>query len=105
MSGTDNLAWWSGVTEILATGMAEGSVRIERAHLAIADESFNLLARIPLTRPVSEPVRLLHHGISRLSYRSVALAGRGLGHLATSLRPSQMKLITQNSPTLPITRV
>lgn len=88
MSATHNLAWWSGVTEILATGMAEGSVRLERVHLGIADESFNLLARVPITRPVSEPVRLLHHGISRLSYRSVAMAGRGLGRLAVAVRPS-----------------
>ena len=87
MSTTNNLAWWTGVTEILATGLAEGSVRIERAHLAIADESFNILARIPVTRPVSDPVRVLHHGISRISYRSVAMAGRGLGRLAVALRP------------------
>lgn len=86
MSPNDNLAWWSGMTEVLAAGMAEGSVRIERVHLAIADESFNILARIPVTRPVSNPVRRLHHGISRLSYRSVALAGCGLGRLAVALR-------------------
>lgn len=91
MSNTDNLAWWSGAAEILAVGLAEGSVRIERAHLAIADESFRILARIPVTRPVSVPVRMLHHGISRLSYRSVALASRALAAMAVAARPVDPK--------------
>ncbi|MDX1757360.1 MAG: hypothetical protein R3175_14985 [Marinobacter sp.] len=64
--------WWLGVTDLMANGLAHGAEKVQRAHLSIADESFNVLARIPVTRPVSEPVRAMHHGISRLSYGSVS---------------------------------
>ncbi|MDX1456559.1 MAG: hypothetical protein R3276_03165 [Marinobacter sp.] len=64
--------WWLGVTDVLANGLAHGAEKAQRVHLSIADETFNILARIPVTRPVSEPVRKMHHGISRLSYGSVS---------------------------------
>lgn len=98
--------WWLGAADLAAAGIMEGTTRIGRVHLAIADESFNILARIPLTRPVSEPVRTIHHGICRVCYGSVATAARVLQRAAESRRaPAQMKLITQKSPTEPSTRV
>ncbi len=70
--------WWRGVTEVLAHGLAHGARKAQRAHLSIADETFNILARIPVTRPVSEPVRSMHHGIAGLSYGAVATVASGL---------------------------
>ncbi|WP_092020180.1 hypothetical protein [Marinobacter zhejiangensis] len=68
--------WWLGVGHLVTHGVAEGAIKVQRVHLSIADETFNVLARIPVTRPVSEPVRALHHGISRLCYGTAAqLAG------------------------------
>ncbi len=67
--------WWLGVADLITTGLHQGAVTVERVHISIADETFNVLEKIPVTRPVSEPVRLVHHGISRLSYRSVAGCG------------------------------
>lgn len=66
--------WLLGLADLMAAATEGGARRIERAHLAIADESFNVLASLAITRPVSEPIRVIHHGIARLSYRSVALA-------------------------------
>ena len=73
-----NRRWWFGVADLAGVSLEEAALGLERIHLSIADETFNVLEAIPVTRPVSEPVRLMHHGISRLSYRSVALLGRGL---------------------------
>lgn len=67
-----NVDWWLGVADLLSAGTAVTAARLEKVHLSIADETFNVLARIPVTRPVSEPVRQLHHGIAALSYRSVS---------------------------------
>lgn len=66
--------WWRGVADVISAGTAVTAARLEKVHLSIADETFNVLARIPVTRPVSEPVRQLHHGIATLSYRSVSNA-------------------------------
>lgn len=70
--------WLLGIADLMAAATEGAAGRIERAHLAIADESFNVLAGIPLTRPVSEPIRAIHHGIARISYRSVALTANRL---------------------------
>lgn len=67
-----DLDWWVGVGHLVSHGLAEGAMKAQRVHLAIADETFNILARIPVTRPVSEPVRSVHHGISRLCYGAVS---------------------------------
>jgi len=77
-----NLNWWIGVADVVASGLTHGAVKVERAHLSIADETFNILQQVPVTRPWSESVRHVHHGISRLSYRSVSLLAAGLGQLA-----------------------
>lgn len=69
--------WWRGVADVATAGLAHGVLTIERVHLSIADESFDVLARIPVTQPVSEPVRVVHHRISHACYRSVSVvAGR-----------------------------
>lgn len=81
MNDQRNAAWWLGASHLLANGLAHGAQKAQRVHLAIADESFGVLARIPVTRPVSEPVRMLHHGIARLCYGSVAVAARTLAEL------------------------
>lgn len=77
-----DLNWWAGVADVVASGLIHGSVKLERVHLSIADEAFNILQKVPVTRPWSENVRTIHHGIARLSYRSVSLAATGLGALA-----------------------
>lgn len=74
--------WWAGVADVAASGINHGALKLERVHLSIADEAFNLLRQVPVTRPWSERIRTIHHGISRLSYRSVSLAATGLGALA-----------------------
>jgi len=70
--------WWLGVADIVTVGLEHGVLTIERVHLSIADESFDVLARIPVTQPVSEPVREVHHRISSFCYRSVSGAARTL---------------------------
>lgn len=75
----ERMAWWLGLTDLGGQSLTHLVLGVERAHLAIADETFNALAQIPITKPVSEPVRSVHHGISRLCYRSLAAAGELLG--------------------------
>jgi len=70
--------WWLGVAEVATAGLEKGALAVERVHLSIADESFNILSRIPVTRPFSDVVRDAHHGISRTCYRSVAEAAAAL---------------------------
>lgn len=74
--------WWAGVADIAATGLNQGARKLERVHLSIADETFDILQRVPVTRPWSEGVRYIHHGVSRVSYRSVSLVASGLEALA-----------------------
>lgn len=76
-----DLNWWAGVADVAASGIEHGARKLERVHLGIADETFNLLRQVPVTRPWSESIRMIHHGISRFSYRSVSLAASGLGNL------------------------
>lgn len=76
-----NRNWWGGVADVAASGINHGALKLERVHLSIADETFNILRQVPVTRPWSESVRYIHHGISRLSYRSVSLAAAGLSVL------------------------
>lgn len=73
-----NRNWWAGVADVAASGLNHGARKLERVHLSIADETFNILQRVPVTRPWSESVRYIHHGISRLSYRSVSLVAASL---------------------------
>ena len=65
--------WWRGVADLTTAGLAHGALTVERVHLSIANESFNVLARISVTQPVSEPVRVVHHRISTACYRSVSI--------------------------------
>lgn len=92
-----SIQWWLGVLDISATAVAAGSLRLERVHHAIADESFNVLARIPVIRPVSEPVRVVHHAISSLSYRTVA----GIADTVHKLSGLQNKTIARISAESP----
>ena len=78
---TTSYHWWLGLAHIAAIGLEEGTRKVKRVHLAISDESFNILARIPVTRPVSEPVRFLHHGITRFWYGTLT----GLAREASAL--------------------
>lgn len=77
--------WWLGVGDLLAQGTRHSAIKLERVHLAIADETFGILERVPVTRPWSRLVRVSHHGISRLSYRSVSMAAAGLGYALSAL--------------------
>ncbi|MDX1588734.1 MAG: hypothetical protein R3296_07325 [Oleiphilaceae bacterium] len=76
MEKDSRIQWWLGLTDLGSQSLTQGALGVERMHLSIADETFDILARIPTTRPYSEPVRVLHHGISTLCYRSVAGVGR-----------------------------
>lgn len=78
--------WWLGVADLMGHGLYHGSEKLERVHLSIAEESFRILDRIPVTRPWSRSVREVHHGVSRLSYRSIGLAARGLVRLGDGHR-------------------
>lgn len=73
-----NRNWWKGVADVAVSGLSQGALKLERVHLAIADETFNILQEVPVIRPWSESVRFIHHGISRVSYRSVALVAASL---------------------------
>ena len=77
--------WWLGMGDLLTQGASHSAIKLERVHLAIADETFGILERVPVTRPWSRLVRVSHHGISRLSYRSVSLAAAGLSHAIAAL--------------------
>lgn len=78
--------WWLGLADILVHGVAQGAQKVERVHLSIADETFDLLDRIPVTRPWSGAVRGTHHSLSRFTYRSVAAAATGAGKLLSGPR-------------------
>ncbi|MEX2474626.1 hypothetical protein [Marinobacter sp.] len=77
--------WWLGVADVLTQGISQGAQKLERVHLSIADETFDLLSRSPITRPWSEVVRTTHHSITRLSYRSVATVATHTGQLLSDI--------------------
>lgn len=83
--------WWLGMGDLVSQGASHSALKLERVHLAIADETFGILERIPVTRPWSRLVRVSHHGISRLSYRTVSVAAASLGHALSvlSVEPDQ----------------
>ncbi|SDV99600.1 hypothetical protein [Marinobacter mobilis] len=82
-----NRDWWLGVGHMVSHGLAEGAIKAQRVHLSIADETFNILARNPVTGPVSEQVRSVHHGVSRLCYGTVSLVSDGLARLSQQALP------------------
>lgn len=41
--------WWFGVADMAASGINHGALKLERVHLSIADETFNLLRQVPVT--------------------------------------------------------
>ena len=75
-SQKNNQQWWLGMADLATSGLSGAAEKIERVHLSIADETFNILKQVPTTRPVSEPVRFMHHGISRICYRGIAGGSR-----------------------------
>ncbi|NMT62565.1 hypothetical protein [Marinobacter orientalis] len=94
-----NCLWWAGVADVLTNGLAHGALKLERVHLSVADETFNILQRVPVTRPVGEATRFLHHTIARVSYRSVAAVSAGLGMLArTGSSPAPPYCTFSSSP-------
>lgn len=70
--------WWLSLADLASAGTAVTATRLEKVHLSIADETFNVLARVPVTRPVSQRVRQIHHGISALSYRTVSASASSI---------------------------
>ena len=73
--GNGDMHWWLDLVDLLAHGVQHGAVKLQRVHLSVAEESFRILEAVPVTRPGARVVRGWHHGISRLSYGSVAMAG------------------------------
>ncbi|MGP4844139.1 hypothetical protein ACTXGQ_08400 [Marinobacter sp. 1Y8] len=82
----DSHQWWLGFFDFACESTAIVATRLEQVHLSIADETFDVLARVPVTNTISEPVREVHHGISRLSYRTVASAARLLNRVGQQAR-------------------
>ncbi|MBZ2169354.1 hypothetical protein [Marinobacter sp. F4216] len=80
----DQLEWWLGLADLLAEGTGHGFQKLQRVHLSIADESFNVLEAIPVTRPWAKVVKHAHHGIARICYGSVKVGAQGL-HAAAAL--------------------
>jgi hypothetical protein len=79
--------WWLGFLDLATESTAVVATRLEQVHLSIADETFDILKQVPTTRPFSEPIRGIHHGISRISYRAVALSARHLNRLVCARTP------------------
>lgn len=73
--GNGDMHWWLDLVDLLAHGVQHGAVKLQRVHLSVAEESFRILEAVPVTRSGARVVRVWHHGISRLSYGSVAMAG------------------------------
>ena len=73
--------WWLGVADVATFGVAQTASGAERVHLAIADETFGILNRIPVVNAVSRVVQQTHHGIARLCYRGVRLSSLSLNRL------------------------
>ncbi len=80
--GNGDMHWWLGLVDLLAHGVQHGAVKLQRVHLSVAEESFRILETVPVTRPGARVVRVWHHGISRLSYGSVVLAGAAVARAA-----------------------
>lgn len=85
--GEGNTHWWLSVADLVSHGVQHGAVKLQRVHLSVAEESFRILESVPVTRPGARVVRVWHHGISRLSYGSVAMAGQ----LVTTLTGRQLR--------------
>lgn len=79
-------AWWLGVTEMLGQGLYQGTKRVERAHLAIAEESFRILREVPLIKPVSESVKRTHDLVAVGTYAGVGGLGKLLSAASRTLR-------------------
>jgi|GEM_PF-533962 len=84
-----NSRWWRGFLDFATESTAVVAERLEKVHLSIADEAFDILEKVPSTRHTSETVREIHHGISRISYQSVAFSARFLNSL---VKPKQEPL-------------
>lgn len=83
--------WWLGISEMLGHGVDAGTQRIERVHLAIAEETFRVLREIPVISATSEQVKRTHDLIAHTAYASVAGAGRLLAQASRrgrGLRPA-----------------
>lgn len=88
--------WWLGVLDMAAEGAGHGALKLERVHLAIADESFGILERIPVTRPWARVVRTSHHGLTRLCYGAVRVSAQGVGYAVSALSPDAFRPLDQD---------
>ena len=73
--------WWVGLTDIVTMGAVHTAAVAERMHIAIADETFQVLNAVPVVRMVSQPAQRMHHGIARFCYSGVGLASIATNHL------------------------
>ena len=73
--------WWLGLTDVVTMGAVYTTAVAERMHIAIADETFQVLNAVPVVRMVSRPAQRVHHGIARFCYSGVGLAGIATNHL------------------------
>jgi pimeloyl-ACP methyl ester carboxylesterase len=59
--------------ELGAEGFKHSVNAIKTTHIAIADEPFGVLSKIPVVSPFAKGVELMHHGISKGTYEAVGL--------------------------------
>lgn len=88
--------WWLGLADMVAEGAGHGALKLERIHLAIADESFGILERVPVTQPWARVVRVSHHGISRLCYGAVRTGAQGIGYAVSALSSDAAQPLDQD---------
>lgn len=77
-----SVAHLAGWIDLLGVAVKEGSPRVQRIHLQIAESVFNQVDRFPPAQPAVHLTRTLHGFISNLSYSSVKHSGAGLSYLA-----------------------
>ncbi len=90
MSNQHQIDWWLGLGDVLATGTDKGVEKLQRVHLAIADESFRVLDGFAVTRPWSRLVKQSHDGISRLCYGSVRVGALAASAALSSAKPTDV---------------
>lgn len=71
MPATESSRQLQGAIALLKTGIDAGSRRVEDMHLAIADQPFRVLERVPVVADVSGIVRQFHDGITRGVHQAV----------------------------------
>ncbi len=71
-----------GSVDLADTAFEQAVNHIEKIHLAIADEPFQVLDKVPVMRQVSGAVHRVHDDISSLNYQLVRVGGQTVFSIA-----------------------